>query len=68
MPPVQRRIFFDGQYCSGVGDLSRPRQSLQQLRRTPPNTSLAWMTDEMPIMQDGELEHYLEAFRRAGLD
>jgi len=24
--------------------------------------------NEMPIMQGGELEHYLEAFRRAGLD
>jgi hypothetical protein len=23
---------------------------------------------EMPIMRSGELEHYLEAFRRAGLE
>ena len=39
----------------------------QELRRAQPNISLAWITNEMPIMQGGELEHYLEAFRRAGL-
>jgi len=29
--------------------------------------SLAWIANEMQIMQGTELEHYLEAFRRAGL-
>ena len=33
-----------------------------------PNISLAWIADEMPIMQGSELGHYLDAFRRAGLD
>ena len=42
--------------------------ALQELRRAQPNISLAWIADEMPIMQGAELEHYLEAFRRAGLD
>jgi len=42
--------------------------ALLELRRVQPNISLAWIANEMPIMQSGELEHYLEAFRRAGLD
>jgi hypothetical protein len=42
--------------------------ALQELRRAQPNISLAWIASEMPIMQGGELEHYLEAFRRAGLE
>ena len=41
--------------------------ALQELRRVQPNISLAWIADEMPIMQGSELEHYLEAFGRAGL-
>ena len=41
--------------------------ALQELRRTQPNISLGWIASEMPIMQGNELEHYLEAFRRAGL-
>jgi TolB-like protein len=42
--------------------------ALQELRRAQPNISLAWIAKEMPIQQDAEREHYLEAFRRAGLD
>ena len=42
--------------------------ALQELRRAQPNISLAWIANEMPIMQGDELEHYLEAFRRTGLD
>ena len=42
--------------------------ALQELRRAQPNISLAWIANEMPIMQGDELEHYLEAFRRAGLE
>jgi TolB-like protein len=41
--------------------------ALQELRRAQPNISLAWIADEMPIMQGSKLEHYLEAFRRTGL-
>jgi TolB-like protein/tetratricopeptide (TPR) repeat protein len=51
-----------------IGDNEAAAAALQELRRTQPNISLAWVADEMPIMQGGELEHYLEAFRRAGLD
>jgi hypothetical protein len=42
--------------------------ALQELRRAQPNISLASIADEMPIMQGSELGHYLDAFRRAGLD
>jgi TolB-like protein/cytochrome c-type biogenesis protein CcmH/NrfG len=42
--------------------------ALKELRRVQPNVSLAWIAQEMPIKQEAELEHYLEGFRRAGLD
>jgi TolB-like protein/cytochrome c-type biogenesis protein CcmH/NrfG len=42
--------------------------ALQELRRAQPNISLAWIADQMPIKLDADREHYLEAFRRAGLD
>jgi TolB-like protein/cytochrome c-type biogenesis protein CcmH/NrfG len=41
--------------------------ALQELRRAQPNISLAWIASRMPIKQDADREHYLEAFRRAGL-
>ena len=42
--------------------------ALQELRRAQPNISLAWIANQMPIGQDAEREHYLDGFRRAGLD
>jgi tetratricopeptide (TPR) repeat protein len=42
--------------------------ALGELRRAQPNISLAWIAKEMPIKLDAEREHYLEGFRRAGLD
>ena len=42
--------------------------ALQELRRAQPNISLAWIAGQMPIKLDAEREHYLEGFRRAGLD
>jgi tetratricopeptide (TPR) repeat protein len=42
--------------------------ALQELRRAQPNISLAWIASQMPIRRDADREHYLEAFRRAGLD
>ena len=42
--------------------------ALQELRRAQPNISLAWIAKEMPIKLAAEREHYLEGFRRAGLD
>jgi tetratricopeptide (TPR) repeat protein len=42
--------------------------ALRGLRRAQPNITLAWVAREMPIKQDADREHYLEGFRRAGLE
>jgi len=42
--------------------------ALRELRRAQPNFSLAWIANHMPIKRDTDREHYVEAFRRAGLD
>ena len=44
------------------------KTALEELRRAQPSISLAWIAREMPIKQGVEREHYLEGFRRAGLD
>jgi TolB-like protein/Tfp pilus assembly protein PilF len=51
-----------------AGDADTAAAALQELRRAQPNVSLAWIAEQMPIKQDAEREHYLEGFRRAGLD
>jgi tetratricopeptide (TPR) repeat protein len=51
-----------------AGQIEVATAALQELRRTQPNISLAWIAKEMPIEQDAEREHYLEGLRRAGLD
>ena len=42
--------------------------ALRELRRAQPNISLAWIANQMPMKQEADLEHYLEGFRRAGLE
>jgi hypothetical protein len=39
-----------------------------ELRRAQPNISLAWIANALPWKREADREHYLEAFRRAGLD
>ncbi len=51
-----------------AGHLETAQAALQELRRVQPNISLGWIAKEMPIKQDAEREHYLEGFRRAGLE
>ena len=51
-----------------AGEVEVAVTALQELRRAQPNISLAWIASEMPIQRDADREHYLEAFRRAGLD
>jgi hypothetical protein len=41
--------------------------ALHALRRAQPNFSLAWIANNMPFRRQSDREHYLEAFRRAGL-
>ena len=51
-----------------AGDCDLARTALKQLRCVQPNLSLAYIASQLPIPQRTEREHYLEAFRRAGLD
>jgi len=51
-----------------AGNTEAAAAALRELRRVQPNVSLAWIAQQMPIMQGDDLEHYLEAFRRASLD
>ena len=51
-----------------AGESEAAAAALQELRRAQPNISLAWIAAQMPIKDDAEREHYLEGFRRAGLD
>jgi TolB-like protein len=51
-----------------AGQNEAAKAALQELRRVQPNISLGWIAKEMPIRHDAEREHYLEGFRRAGLD
>jgi TolB-like protein/tetratricopeptide (TPR) repeat protein len=43
-------------------------ESLKALRRVQPNLSLAWLSSEMPFKCESERDHYLAAFRWAGLE
>jgi tetratricopeptide (TPR) repeat protein len=54
--------------ASMAGQADVAAAALQELRRAQPNISLAWIGTQMPFKRDVDREHYLEAFRRAGLD
>jgi TolB-like protein len=51
-----------------AGQTEVAKTALRELRRAQPNISLAWIESQMPIKQDADREHYLEGFRRAGLE
>ncbi len=51
-----------------AGETEVARAALKELKRAQPNISLAWIAKEMPIMQASDREHYLEGFRRAGME
>jgi TolB-like protein/Tfp pilus assembly protein PilF len=50
-----------------TGDKQLAATALQELRRTQPNISLAWITTQLPWNSEADREHYVEGFRRAGL-
>ena len=60
------RMLCAGAAMSGHADIAA--SALDALRRAQPNFSLAWITANMPFKHAADREHYLEAFRRAGLD
>jgi TolB-like protein/cytochrome c-type biogenesis protein CcmH/NrfG len=51
-----------------AGQAETARVALQECRRAQPNISLGWIADHIPMKHRADLDHYLEAFRRAGLD
>ncbi len=51
-----------------AGDLEMASGALQELRRIQPGVSLTWIASQLPWASDEDREHYLEGFRRAGLD
>ena len=59
------RVLTAAAAMAGQTDLAK--SALQELRRAQPNISLDWIKANMPIRHQAEREHYLEAFRRAGL-
>jgi tetratricopeptide (TPR) repeat protein len=71
---VRQRPEFVGGYriltaaAAMAGDRELARSALQELRRTQPNISLAWVESQMLVRDAAERAHYLEAFRRAGLE
>jgi tetratricopeptide (TPR) repeat protein len=50
-----------------TGQIELARTALEELRRTQPNISLAWIATQLPWKLDADREHYLDGFRRAGL-
>jgi tetratricopeptide (TPR) repeat protein len=42
--------------------------ALREVRRMQPDICLAWIASQMPIKHDADRDHYLEGFRRAGLE
>ena len=60
------RVLTAAAGMAGQDDIAKT--ALQQLRRAQPNISLVWVAKYMPIKLDIDREHYLEGFRRAGLD
>ncbi|MFL6837978.1 MAG: hypothetical protein ACJ8FZ_11825, partial [Bradyrhizobium sp.] len=51
-----------------AGQVAVATAALQELRRVQPNISLAWIATQLPWKLDADREHYLEGFRRAGLE
>jgi TolB-like protein/cytochrome c-type biogenesis protein CcmH/NrfG len=51
-----------------AGQVDSAAAALRDLRRAQPAISLAWIASQMPFKHEADLQHYLEGFRRAGLD
>jgi TolB-like protein/DNA-binding winged helix-turn-helix (wHTH) protein/Tfp pilus assembly protein PilF len=51
-----------------AGGVDAARTALEGVRRTQPNLTLAWLASELPFEHDADKAHYLEGFRRAGLE
>jgi TolB-like protein/Tfp pilus assembly protein PilF len=71
---VRQRADFVGAYrvltaAAGMaGETGLAGNALLELRRAQPNISLDWLLTQMPIKETAEMQHYVEGFRRAGLE
>ena len=71
---IRQRSDFAGAYrvltvaASMAGQIEVAAAALKELRRAQPNISLAWIANQLPWKLDSDREHYLEGFRRAGLE
>lgn len=71
---VQRADYFVGAHrvltaaAAMAGQSDTAEAALRELRRVQPNISLAWIASQIPTKDEAEREHYLDAFRRAGLE
>jgi TolB-like protein len=70
---VRQRFDFVGAHrvlTAAAGMAGQPEiaaAAVCELRRAQPNISLAWIASKMPMKLDADRDHYLEGFRRAGL-
>jgi TolB-like protein len=60
------RVLTAAAGMAGRDDLAST--ALLELERAQPNISLGWLVSHMPIRYEADREHYLEGFRRAGLN
>jgi tetratricopeptide (TPR) repeat protein len=51
-----------------LGQEEIAKAALRELRRAQPNISLDWLASQIPFKLDADRTHYLEGFRRAGLN
>jgi tetratricopeptide (TPR) repeat protein len=71
---VRQRFDFVGAHrvytaAAGMaGQAEIAAAAVAELRRAQPNISLAWIASEMPMKLEADRDHYLEGFRRAGLE
>ncbi|HET7850183.1 MAG TPA: winged helix-turn-helix domain-containing tetratricopeptide repeat protein [Pseudolabrys sp.] len=50
-----------------AGEMESAKLALQDLKRAQPNVTLEWIAANIPIRHASERDHYVEAFRKAGL-
>jgi TolB-like protein/Tfp pilus assembly protein PilF len=60
------RVLVAAAGISGQQELAAT--ALRELRRAQPNVSRAWILAHVPLKNDADRIHYIEGFRRAGLD
>jgi TolB-like protein/cytochrome c-type biogenesis protein CcmH/NrfG len=59
------RVLTAAAAMAGQDDVAKA--ALEATRRAQPTISLAWLASEMPFEHEADREHYVGAFRRAGL-